>query len=127
VVVDLNALGTDVLYVEQAVEIQPGIVRFFGTGFNDAGNFAFYFDLDVAANSVSPVQTFALPYDTTFFGPLSPDGSQVAVYNYTLGQAGVIDYGPSGRLGIYDLTTGTLQDSYSADAFAAPVADLIWQ
>jgi hypothetical protein len=34
--VDLNALNAGVLYVEQAVEIQPGIVRFVGNGFQIA-------------------------------------------------------------------------------------------
>jgi hypothetical protein len=125
-VVDLNALGTDVLYVEQAVEIQPGIVRVVGTGFNESGNFVFYFDLDVAALSASAVQTFPLPYDSTYLGELSPDGSRLALYNFN-DQAAMLNTYPSGLLGIYDLTTGTLQDSFSAPVLAAPVADLIWQ
>lgn len=130
VIVDLNALNAGVLYVEQAVEIQPGIVRFVGNGFQIADSvqdfFAFVFDLDMATNAVSAVQTFALPYASTYLGPLSADGSRIALYNFN-DQAAAQSFNPGGLLGIYNLNTGTLTDRFAAPLMANPVAMLMWQ
>ena len=75
---------------------------------------------------MSAVRTFALPYASTYLGPLSPDGSRIALYNFN-DQAAAQSFNPGGLLGIYDLNTGTLTDSFTAPLLANPVTALAWQ
>ncbi len=130
VLVDLNifeAVGP--LFVEQAVETLPGMIRVFGTTFTDPATYAtvlFVFDYNSAKDVVvGDIYTFAaLPSNEgtqTLYGPLSPDGSLLVEYvNATLqtdrDPRGVV----TGELSLVDIASGNMLH------LSGPVSSFQW-
>jgi hypothetical protein len=100
-----------VLFANQAVEIEPGVVRVFGPhirfGQDSAGEIAMYFDYDLDSGEMVNTNTVSVASDEEFPNvqtwTLSPDGSIVPVYNSPLWtDAGSI----YGEFMLIDLNTG---------------------
>lgn len=104
-VLDFSAVTDATLYAEQAVEIEPGVARVFGTasaaGHSPADLNVFWFDFDTATNTASNFTT--QPVSGEFSGQLSPDGKVVAVYrNADFNSVGTV----TGNVTLVDLTNG---------------------
>jgi hypothetical protein len=110
-VLNFSTLTDAVLFAEQAVEIQPSVVRVFGStiGGNTPPDVyaVFYFDYTVSSGvasalNVVPLSTGAESSNTNY-GKLSPDGSLLPVYlNALWTDAGTI----YGQFKLFDLGQG---------------------
>lgn len=114
-VLNLMPLSDMPLYVQQAVEIKPGIVRVLGNTAEMKGetvvNACFYFDFDVENRAlIGEVVSFPLlpstaPETFTWVGKVSPDGRILPqISNLTVDLNGV----ERGQLSLYELATGTV-------------------
>ena len=106
--VNFSTLTGDTLFAEQAIEVAPGQVRVFGPTIPGVPNAttAFYFDVDMTANTTSSVNFVVLSANSetnTVAGSISPDGALLPVHlNALWTDAGSI----YGALKLLDLTTG---------------------
>jgi hypothetical protein len=107
-VLDFAALTDQTLFAEQAVEIEPGVVRVFGSTISPTPDevSAFYFDFDATTGEADNVNFIPLSEGSTgntVAGQLSPDGSIVPVHLSALWtDAGSI----YGELNLVELATG---------------------
>lgn len=112
-------ITTTNLHGEQAVEIQPGIVRVTGQAFDEniVGATVFYFDYDVNADTASEVHLVTWPEGTDFrsiAGEISPDGTLLPVY---------LDSGTDVQLELVNVTT----DEVITMAFPEKFGNVRWQ
>jgi hypothetical protein len=112
------------LFAEQALEIEPGIVRVFGSAIPMSPGAAalhhFYFDVNIATTSVSEVTLFSFGAESALPGAMSPDGQYVPVYlNALFSASGVVE----GEFTLFQLVTGTVLDS----ELPAAVSIFHWQ
>ena len=112
-VVDFAEITPATLFVDQAVEIHPGVVRVLGTALTDLATGAggwFMFDADLMTGTAGEVTFMNLADETTqhaVAGEISPDGSIVPIYNDALWT----DSGSlTGRVALIDLATGEALD-----------------
>lgn len=123
--VSFASLTDATLFADQAVEIQPGVVRVFGSaiGTDIDSAAAFAFDYDLTAGAASDVQFITLSESDpagVLAGSLSPDGALLPVYeNASFTGSGTVE----GELKLLDLATG---ETLSA-AFPEIVRAFRWQ
>jgi hypothetical protein len=106
---NFRSLTENTLYAEQAVEIEPGIVRVFGQALGEDPMAAtvFYFDYNVETGEATPVNFVTVAEadenNYTLPGKLSPDGDLLPVFLDTIfsDQGGF-----QARLALFDLTAG---------------------
>lgn len=101
------------LFAERAVEIDPGVVRVFGSGITLTANpdvpLHFYFDFDIETNSViGEVQLINLTENMDQYADttqLSPDATLIPIYNDArFGDAGIV----YGNVNLLDIVTQEL-------------------
>lgn len=121
-VLDFSTISDATLFANQAVEIEPGIVRIFGPAADPRADVAaltvFWLDVNVNEGTASEVSLLTLTdgseTGSDIAGELSPDGSLLAVYE----DAQFAEAGPIyGRLSVVELATGET----SADTFPETV------
>jgi hypothetical protein len=120
------------LFVDQAVEIEPGMVRVLGSTFNfnavsvDAPYF--YFDLNLDTGEISELMPFtpaaSREQGQTWVGAVSPDGSLIVQYRdlhvaTNLNSSGIV----FGQLEVYDFMTG----EFHTPEVEQPAASFQWQ
>jgi hypothetical protein len=127
-VVLFSTLTEGTLFADQAVEIEPGIMRVFGPALTltpaEVNALYFYFDFDLAAGTASEVNFVTLAENSesanTIAGKLSPDGRFIPVYLNAL----FTDFGSIyGAFKLVDVTTGET----SAAEFPDMVGVFHWQ
>jgi hypothetical protein len=121
-VFDYRSLAEEALFVEQAVELHPGIVRLFGTAITlDAERRpirmqAFTFDYDVVKGSAGEIAFVGEMHDVMASisqGPLSADGVLVPIlFNPGFDDKGVL----SGEVRLLNLETGAMTEEVLTEA-----------